>query len=132
MSCCCSARSPRPETERGAVESIPQRVLPPPAAPLLTVSPLLDERSIRLIIDLRRRGRDVTVIEVSPLAYVPSGATVQEVVAHRLWRLRREVLRARLQALGIGVAVWDDDGSLGPALEGVSSFRRSAQHVEGA
>jgi hypothetical protein len=40
-----------------AVESIPQRVLPP-AALLLAVSPLLDERSIRLIIDLRRRNRE--------------------------------------------------------------------------
>ena len=59
-----------------------------------------------------------------------AGATaVRDVVAYRLWRLEREVLRARLQALGIGVAVWERTRALGPALEGVNAFRRSARHA---
>jgi uncharacterized protein (DUF58 family) len=111
-----------------AVESIPRRVLPP-AALILAITPLLDERSIRLVTDLRRRGADVTVVEVSPLAHTPPGATVADALAYRLWRLQREALRARLQALGVGVAVWGEDGMLGPALEGVNAFRRSARHA---
>lgn len=111
-----------------AVESIPRRVLPP-AALILAITPLLDERSIRLVRDLRNRGADVTVVEVSPLAHTPPGASPGDAVAYRLWRLEREALRARLQALGIGVAVWEADGMLGPALEGVNAFRRSARHA---
>ena len=111
-----------------AVESIPRKVLPP-AAMILAVSPLLDERSIRLITDLRRRGSDLTVIEVSPLTHVSAGPGSTDTVAYRLWRLQREALRARLQALGIGIAVWEDERALSPALEGVNSFRRSARHL---
>jgi uncharacterized protein (DUF58 family) len=110
-----------------AVESIPRRVLPPGAL-ILTVSPLLDERSIALIIELRTRARDLAVIEVSPLAHTPPRPAAADKVAHQLWRLQRQAMRARLRALGIAVAVWnDDDGGLGPALEGVNLFRRSAR-----
>ncbi|MGI8506051.1 MAG: DUF58 domain-containing protein [Solirubrobacteraceae bacterium] len=111
-----------------AVESIPRRVLPPSAL-ILAVSPLLDERSIRLIADLRSQGSDLTVIEVSPLAHTAPGLTAADAVGYQLWGLQREALRARLQSLGIGVALWDDDAALGPALEGVNSFRRSVPHA---
>lgn len=111
-----------------AVESIPRRVLPPGAL-ILVVSPLLDERSIRLITDLRTRGADLTLIEVSPLTHTFPGASAAEVLAFRLWRLQRDALRSRLQALGIGVALWQDDDGLGPALEGVNSFRRSVRQL---
>ena len=111
-----------------AVESIPPRVLPPGAL-ILAISPLLDDRSIRLITDLRRQGSDVTVIEVSPLTHASPGSTAAAAVAHRLWRLQRETLRARLQALGIGIAIWEEHEGLGPALEGVNAFRRSARHL---
>jgi uncharacterized protein (DUF58 family) len=108
-----------------AVESIPGRVLPP-GAMIVAITPLLDERSIRLITDLRTRGRDVIVIEVSPLPYTSPGSTADAVLAHQLWRLQRQALRIRLQALGIAVAVWNQDGMLGAGLEGVNSFRCSA------
>src|SRR5262249_45934805 len=111
-----------------AVESIPRRVLPPGAL-VLAVTPLLDERSIRLLFDLRARGCDLAVIEVSPLAHIAAGPTVSDRLAFTLWRLQPDPLRARLRALGIAVAIWDQDDMLGPALEGVNSFRRSARHA---
>ena len=110
------------------VDSIPLRVLPPGAL-VLAISPLLDERSTALVTDLRSRGCDLTVIEVSPLDHIAPGPSAADAVAYQLWRLQREALRARLQSLGIGVAVWGRDGTLGPALEGVNAFRRSAQHA---
>lgn len=109
-----------------SVESIPRRVLPPGAL-ILAITPLLDERSIRLITDLRTRGCDLTVIEVSPLAYTSPGSTAADALAYRLWGLQREALRVRLQALAIGVALWDD--KMGPGLEGVNAFRRSARQA---
>ena len=110
------------------VDSIPLRVLPPGAL-VLAVSPLLDDRSIALVTDLRRRGCDLTVIEVSPLDHISPGPSAADVVGYALWRLQREAQRARLQSLGIGVAVWERDGTLGPALEGVNAFRRSTRHA---
>lgn len=108
------------------VDSIPLRVLPPGAL-VLAISPLLDKRSVALVTDLRRRGCDLTVIEISPLDHIAPGPSAADTVAYELWRLQREALRARLQSLGIGVAVWERDDTLGPALEGVNRFRRSAQ-----
>jgi uncharacterized protein (DUF58 family) len=108
------------------VDSIPLRVLPPGAL-VLAISPLLDPRSLAVVTDLRRRGFDVTVIEVSPVDHVAPGQSAADAVAYRLWRLQRDALRGRLQSLGIGVAVWERDGGLGPALEGVNRFRRSAR-----
>lgn len=111
-----------------AVDSIPPKVLPP-GGMILAITPLLDERSIHLITELRTRGSDLTVIEVSPLEHIGPGSSEADAIAYRLWRLQREALRARLQALGIGVALWQGDRELGPALEGVNSFRRSARPV---
>ena len=111
-----------------AVESIPRKLLPPGAL-VVAITPLLDDRSIRLITDLRRRGRDLAVIEVSPLAYAGQGPTAGDAAAHRLWVLQRGALRARLRAQGIAVVVWDEDRRLSAGLEGVNAFRRSAASV---
>jgi uncharacterized protein (DUF58 family) len=108
------------------MRSLPQRVLPPGAL-VLVITPLLDERSIALVSELRMRGCDLTVVEVSPFDHVSAGPTEADAVAYELWRLQREALRARLQALGIGIAVWESDDTLGPALEGVNAFRRSTR-----
>jgi uncharacterized protein (DUF58 family) len=109
------------------VDSIPRRLLPP-AALILAITPLLDERSIRLITDLRIRGYDVTAVEVSPVARVPTPSRPIDQLAQRLWRLQRAALRARLRGLGIGVAVWGPGEELAPAVEGVNAFRRSTRH----
>jgi hypothetical protein len=53
------------------------------------------------------------------------GTTAADAVGYQLWKLQREALRTRLQALGIGIAVWDDRGLLDAGLEGANSFRRS-------
>jgi uncharacterized protein (DUF58 family) len=110
------------------VESLPRRVLPPGAL-ILAITPLLDQRSIALVTELARRGCDLTVIEISPLDHAPPGPSASDILAYRLWRLERDALRARLRGLGIGVVVWERDASLGPALEEVNAFRRSARHA---
>jgi uncharacterized protein (DUF58 family) len=107
-------------------ESIPRRVLPPGAL-VVAISPLLDERSLRLITELRSQGRDVFVLEVSPVAHTTPGNAAADALAFRLWRLHREALRARLRARGVAVAAWDDREALASVLEEVSSFRRSAR-----
>lgn len=104
------------------VNVIPARILPP-ASLVLALTPLSDQRFIVALEDLRARRFDVAVIEVDPVPLVEPGRSEAEKLAYRVWLLEREVLRARLVALGIGVATWGED-ELDTVLEEVRTFRR--------
>jgi uncharacterized protein (DUF58 family) len=108
------------------VNRIPSRILPPKAL-VLGITPLVDPRFTTALENLRARGFDVAVIEVDPVALVEPGRSHVERLAYRLWLLEREVVRARLERLGIGIARWGDDVSLEAALEGVRTYRRHAR-----
>lgn len=105
------------------VELIPRRTLPPKAL-VVALTPLLDDRSANALLDLRGRGFDLVVVEVSPLAFVPAPRGELEQLADRLWRLRREAVRGRFERAGVPVAVWGDESSFAAALEEVSAYRR--------
>jgi uncharacterized protein (DUF58 family) len=105
---------------------VPRRTLPPQAL-VVALTPLLDDRAATALLDLRARGFDLIVIEISPLALVvPKQGEIQD-IAHRLWRLRRDAVRGRFERAGVPVAVWDDDSSLTVAMEEVETFRRQAR-----
>jgi uncharacterized protein (DUF58 family) len=105
---------------------VPQRTLPPQAL-VLALTPLLDNRAATALLDLRARGFDLVVVEISPLAYVvPKRGEAQD-VAYRLWRLRRDATRGRFERAGVPVTVWDDDSSFTVAMEEVETFRRQAR-----
>jgi uncharacterized protein (DUF58 family) len=110
------------------VESIPRPVLPPGAL-IVAISPLLDERSLRLLIDLRHRNRDLAIIEVTPLAHTAPGNRPGDATAFELWRLQREARLTQLRRLGIAVATWQESVGLAVAVEEVNAFRRSARHI---
>ena len=109
------------------VNVIPVRVLPP-ASLVLALTPLVDPRFVNAVQDLRARRFDVVVIEVDPVPLVRPGRSEVERSAYRLWLLEREVLRARLERSGIGIATWGDS-DLVTALEEVRTFRRYARPV---
>lgn len=82
----------------------------PAGAFILVFSPLLDDRVMTVLSDLRRRRFVVLVIDVLPGPEVPRRATVEETLAHRLWRLDRAGLHARLTTIGCTVMRWDGYG----------------------
>ena len=108
------------------VNVLPARTLPPRAL-VIAITPLLDPRAVRALIDLRARGFDLAVVEVVADRYAASGDGELDDIALRLWRLRRTALRAQLHALGVAVATWDEADPFDAALEGVRSFRRHAR-----
>jgi uncharacterized protein (DUF58 family) len=108
------------------VSIIPARVLPP-AALVVAVTPLLDDRVVEALADLRARRYDLAIVEVSPVDFARVGETESDRLAHRLWVLRRAEIRARYERLGVAVATWNDDRPLDAVLEGVRAFRRHAQ-----
>jgi uncharacterized protein (DUF58 family) len=109
-----------------SIDIVPPRTLPPQAL-VIALTPLLDERSVNALLDLRARGVDVAVVEVSPLPFAEGGRGRSRELAFRLWKLRREALRAEFHAAGVAVAEWRDGEPLAGALGEVTAFRRHAR-----
>ena len=110
------------------IDILPPRTLPPHAL-VLAISPLLDERTVRALADLRARGFDLAVVEVSPVPFAEPGTGPLDDLAYRLWVLRRDALRASYLRLGVPVVEWRKDTPLQAALEEVRTFRRHARVV---
>jgi uncharacterized protein (DUF58 family) len=110
------------------VDVLPPRTLPPKAL-VLALTPLLDVRSAAALLDLRARGFDLVVIEVSPVPFVDPGKGELAELSYRLWRLSRESLRARYERAGVPVVEWRDGVPLDVPLEEVAAFRRHAGPV---
>ncbi|MBN9743310.1 DUF58 domain-containing protein [Amycolatopsis sp. A1MSW2902] len=83
---------------------IPRPALPPRAAVVL-FSPLLDNRALTAVHDLRQRGCALVVVDT--LRTEPPGGR-RERTARRLWLLDRRRTLARLADLGIPVLGWND------------------------
>ncbi len=111
------------------VNVIPARTLPPRAL-VIAVTPLLDERSLAALADLRGRGHDLVVLDISPEPHLEPGEDPADAVALRLWRLQRAELRAGFERLGAAVATLGDETTIEEALEGVRAYRRHARLVQ--
>jgi uncharacterized protein (DUF58 family) len=108
------------------VDVLPPRSLPPKAL-VLALTPLLDVRSAAALLDLRARGFDLVVIEVSPVPFVRPGKGELADLSYRLWRLSRESLRARYEQAGVPVVEWLDGVPFQVPFEEVAAFRRYAK-----
>jgi uncharacterized protein (DUF58 family) len=108
------------------VDVIPARALPARAL-VVAVSPLLDQRFFGALVDLRARGYDLAVLEVSPTEYMSPSDDRLAQIAVRLWRLQRAETRARLERSGIAVATLSPESPLAGALDTLRSFRRQAR-----
>jgi uncharacterized protein (DUF58 family) len=108
------------------VDVLPPRTLPPKAL-VLAITPLLDDRTAAALLDLRARGYDLIVVEVSPLELLEPDPASSSELAHRLWRLSREALRWRYEELGVPVVTWREDEPLAAPLEEVNAFRHLAR-----
>jgi uncharacterized protein (DUF58 family) len=108
------------------IDVIPRRILPPNAL-VIGLSPLLDPRSVGALLDLRARGFDLAVIDVSPVPFTPRATRGLDAVAYDIWTLRRDALRHQLQAAGVAVAEWVPGTPLQSILEEVRAFRRYAR-----
>jgi uncharacterized protein (DUF58 family) len=88
----------------------------PPGALVILFSPLLDQRAIGAVTDLRERGFALVIVDVlrhepPVLSRYPAAA-----LTVRLWRLDRAALRTSLAGLGVPVVPWSADDALDAAL----------------
>ncbi|HET9322769.1 MAG TPA: DUF58 domain-containing protein [Gaiellaceae bacterium] len=108
------------------IDLLPPRTLPPRAL-VIAFSPLTDWRLTEALLDLRGRGFDLAVVEISPLPYADRGSDDPERLAYRLWLLWREAVRFRFARSGVPVVEWREDVPLATVLEEVIAYRRSAR-----
>jgi uncharacterized protein (DUF58 family) len=108
------------------IRVIPVHVLPPKAL-VLCLTPMLDERMVHALVDVRGRGADVAAIELSPHPFIRPREEKPAELAYRIWTLRRAAMVSRFRRLGVPVAEWRYGDPLEPVLEEVSSFRRFAR-----
>ncbi len=110
------------------VRFVPRKMLPPRAL-VVAITPLVDERFIAALVDLRARGFDLAVLDVSPVPFAPPGPTAADVLAHRLWLLRRTALASRLGEIGVPVTEWRGDQSLQVPIISASVLRRRSRRL---
>ncbi len=110
------------------LDVIPPRTLPPKAL-VIALTPLLDDRATGALMDLRARGFDLALVEISPVPFVVPGRQEHEQLAYEIWKLRRDALRGQYERAAVPVAVWNDEVPLIAALEEVRAFRRYARPV---
>jgi uncharacterized protein (DUF58 family) len=108
------------------IDVLPRRTLPPKAL-VVALTPLLDDRALSALLDLRARGFDLVIIEVSPLPFSSPPPGEAGELAHRLWQLRRAARRLEYERAGAPVVEWKEGAPLTGVLEGVSAFRRHAR-----
>jgi uncharacterized protein (DUF58 family) len=108
------------------ISFVPRRLLPTKAL-VIAITPLIDERSIEALFNLRARGFDLAVLEVSPVPFAASPPSASNELAQRLWILQREALKARFERVGVAVSEWRGDGPLQTSLVSATGFRRHAR-----
>ena len=90
---------------------------------------MLDQRTINALLDLRARGFDLAVVDVSPVPYVADEEATGDDLAWRLWTMWRQALHHRYERVGVPVVEWSPDRSLLGAIEEVTAFRRRMRLV---
>jgi uncharacterized protein (DUF58 family) len=101
---------------------LPAAVLPPRAL-VVALSPLVDDRILRAVVDTRRRGFDVTVVVLEP-TLPPAELAAVPAAARRLWELERAARRRTLEATGVRVATLADDDPVPLVVADLDRARR--------
>lgn len=113
VNCLLEHRSGR-EVPRVDIDRIPERILVPGAL-TLCLTALLNDESLRLVGDVRRRGHPTVVIDVLDHE-PPVGRRREDRQALRAWRLDRIAIAQHLSRRGIVTVSWPADASLPAAL----------------
>jgi uncharacterized protein (DUF58 family) len=95
---------------------LPRAALPPGAL-VVIFSPLLDQRFVETLRDMRERGFTMLVVDVLNTG-PPARRRSADRMAARLWRMEQDAIRFSLRELGVPVVHWDGVQSLDLPLAG--------------
>ncbi|MDQ2811406.1 MAG: DUF58 domain-containing protein [Actinomycetota bacterium] len=95
---------------------LPRAALPPGAL-VVVFSPLIDQRFVEALRDMRERGFTMLVVDVLN-AEPPERRRSADRMARRIWQMEQEAIRFSLRELGVPVVHWDGVQSLDLPLAG--------------
>lgn len=98
----------------------PRRILPPQSL-IVALTPRLDWRVTRALLNLRRRGYQVSIVEIDPLSYLADAAAAAGPLAWRTWLLERDAVRTRLAGAGITIASWGPNEPIAAAVDALAA-----------
>jgi len=93
-----------------SLHRLPRAALPPGAL-VVVFSPLLDQRFVETLRDMRERGLIMLVVDVLN-AEPPVRPRSTDRMARRIWHMEQEAIRFSLRELGVPVVHWDGIQSL--------------------
>jgi uncharacterized protein (DUF58 family) len=96
------------------IELLPKKTLPPSAL-VVAFSPLVDERALRAVTDIAARGFSMVVVNTLAEGLILATEGREGRLAHRVWTLQREMIRARLAGAGVPLITWSGE----PGIEGL-------------
>ena len=91
---------------RGAAFGRLPRAALPPGALVVAFSPLLDQRFVEALRDMRERGFALIVVDVLNTE-PPARYAFADVMARRIWLMEQQAIRFSLRELGVPVVHWD-------------------------
>lgn len=103
--------------------NVPDRSLPTNSL-VIGLSPLLDDRMVRALADVRGRGYDLAVIELEPGDYLPAPRSNPARLARRIWSLERNHIRDKFERQGVVVVPWRLEDPFPMAVLQADIFRR--------
>ncbi len=95
---------------------LPRAALPPGAL-VVVFSPLIDQRFVEALRDMRERGFTMLVVDVLNAA-PPDRRRSADRMARQIWQMEQEAIRFSLRELGVPVVHWDGVESLDLPLAG--------------
>ena len=111
---------------RGASLARLPRAALPPGALVVVFSPLLDQRFVEALRDMRERAFTILVVDVLN-AEPPARRSTEDRMARRIWRMEQEAIRFSLRELGVPVVHWDGEEPLDLPLAGYTRRPLAAQ-----
>jgi uncharacterized protein (DUF58 family) len=91
---------------RGEIFSRLPRAALPPGALVVVFSPLLDQRFVETLRDMRERGFGLFIVDVLN-AGPPVRRTFTDLMTRRIWRMEQQAIRFSLRELGVPLVHWD-------------------------
>ena len=96
---------------RGASSGRLPRAALPPGALIVVFSPLLDQRFVETLRNMRESGFTMLVVDVLN-AEPPARRRNEDRMARQIWQMEKEAIRFSLHELGVPVVHWDGAASL--------------------
>jgi uncharacterized protein (DUF58 family) len=106
------------------LDRLPPRILPPQAL-VIALSPLLDDRFVKAILDLVSRGFDLVVLALSPIepTQLMLRAGFPDDLACRLWAIQWRTMVEELRGRGLTILEWRADMPLDAVLAPLAGSR---------